>query len=453
MGSELLEKPTFSVVTLGCAKNVVETEFIEGSLKKKGYKITNLDDAQIIIVNTCGFIEAAKEESIETILELARYKEEYNCKALIVTGCFAQRYPQDILEEMPEVDGVIGLSHVQKLSSYISEILNGKRICKVGLLPSSYNESRIRNLSGKPFAYLQISDGCNNFCTYCAIPIIRGRYRSRSFDSLLSEAKNLVSNGVKEIVLIGQDTSCYGVDIYGKLKLDILLNELANLEELKWIRLLYCQPQNFSDELIAVISSNYKVCPYVDIPLQHASKKILKKMGRKGDCEEYLKLIEKIRSQIRDVAIRTSFIIGFPGESDKDFDELMQFIEEVQFDYIGLFEYSTEENTVAYDLPNHVPKEVVRERFSIISDLRDTITLHKGRSFLGRKVQVLVENISEHDSGQNSLCYRGRTIYQAPEIDGEIIVKTLGTKLHIGDIVGARLKSVDLYDFEGELEC
>jgi ribosomal protein S12 methylthiotransferase len=410
--SKLFENISYSVVTLGCAKNTVETEFLEGSLREYGYTITDLEDAAIIIVNTCGFIEAAKEESIETILELTRYKKNHNCKALIVTGCLAQRYPQDLFNEIAEVDAIIELSHLRNLPSYISEILSGKRVCKVGLLPSSYNESRIRNLSGKPSAYLQISDGCNNFCTYCSIPIIRGRYRSRSLNSLLSEAKNLVTHGVKEIVLIGQDTSYYGSDIYGKPKLDILLNKLANLEELSWIRLLYCQPQYFSDELIDAIANDQKVTPYVDIPFQHASKKILKKMGRKGGSKEYLELIKKVRNRIPDVAIRTSLILGFPGESDKDFDELMRFVEEIKFDYIGLFEYSPEENTVAYDLPNHVPKELVRERFSAISDLKDAIAIHKGRSYLGRKVRTLVESIIEQKGRPNLLYYRGRTVYQ-----------------------------------------
>jgi len=444
---------SFRVLTLGCAKNEVETEFIEGSLKSEGLRIADLEDAQIIIVNTCGFIEAAKEESIEAIFEAAKNKKEGSCNALIVTGCLAQRYPEALFEEIPEVDGIIGLSHVENLSSYIKEILNGKRICKAGSLSSHYKENRVRNVTEKPYAYLQIADGCDNSCTYCAIPMIRGRYRSRSLDSLLAEAGTLLAEGVKEIVLIGQDTACYGIDLYGERKLSSLICELGKLDELRWIRLLYCQPQNFSDRLMGVIADNPKVCHYVDIPLQHASKKILGKMGRKGDRTEYLKLIGRIRKKIPDVAIRTSLILGFPGESDEDFEELMLFVEEAGFDYIGLFEYSAEENTVACNLPNHVPKEVVRERFAAMSDLRDAAAQQKRQSYLGRKSKMLVESISRQKSDSKVTDCRGRTPFQAPEIDGEIRAKTVGTKLSVGDIVDVELKTIDDYDFEGELEC
>ncbi len=431
----------------------METEFLEGSLQRHGYKITNLDDAQIIIVNTCGFIETAKQESIDTILQLAKRKEDCNCNALIVTGCLAQRYREVLLKEMPEVDGAIGISHLRDMHLYVSEIVKGKRICKAGSLPSRYSEDRIRNIPDKPSAYMQISDGCDNFCTYCAIPMIRGIYRSRSIKSLLSEAKDLIAHGVKEIVLIGNDTGCYGHDIYGKPKIDSLIKELANLEELEWIRVLYCQPHNLSDKLIGTIASSHKVCPYVDIPFQHASKRILTKMGRRGDSKEYLELIERMRSQIPDVAIRTSFIVGFPGEADRDFEELIRFVEEAGFDYIGLFEYSSEEDTVAHDLPNEVPKEIVRERFRVISDLRDLIALNKGKLFLGKKVQVLLESILGEEDGLKHTCYQGRTIYQAPEIDGETQVKADRNGLKIGDIVEAKINKVDIYDFEGELEC
>lgn len=446
-------KATFTVVTLGCAKNTVETEFIEGSMQEVGYRRTSIDEADVIIVNTCGFIKSAKEESIETILELASCKEDGSCRALIVTGCLAQRYPDELFEEIPEVDGIIGISELKDLASYVSEILGGKRIRQTGIMPVYYEEKRIRNIWPGPSAYMQISDGCDNSCTYCAIPIMRGRYRSRSLDSLLSEAKGLLAHGVKEIVLIGQDTSCYGKDIYGKAMTEVLIEGLASLEELEWIRILYCQPQNFSDALIEAFATNDKICPYIDVPFQHASNKILTKMGRRGHCEDYLKLIQRIRDQMPDVALRTSFIVGFPGENDRDFSELMQFVEEIEFDYTGLFEYSPEDNTAAQALPNHVPRELVRERYRMVSDLRDTLALHRGRSYLGRRIQVLVEDMVEEQGALGSLYYQGRAIFQAPEIDGEIRIKSPGKKLCTGDIVEVIIKNGDIYDFEGELEC
>lgn len=451
--AEEREKITFSVVTLGCAKNTVETEFLEGSLLRCGHKSTDLNHALVIVVVTCGFIESAKQESIDTILELANYKKRGCCRALVVTGCLAQRYPEALFQELPEVDGVIGLSHVEDLHCYIAEILRGKRICKVGAMPASYHEERVRNFSNAPSSYLQIADGCNTCCSYCAIPLIRGGYRSRSIESLITEARNLVIQGTKEIVLIAQDTGCYGVDIYGKPKIDVLIKELDSLEGLKWIRLLYCQPQSISDELIAALADSGKTCPYIDIPLQHANKKILMGMGRKGSVEEYLSLLDRIRAKIPNIAVRTSFILGFPGESEKDFNELMKFIEKAGFDYIGFFGFSPEENTQAFHLPNRVPKEIVRERVREISELADSIAFSKAGSFLGRKVEVLVENIVDEQDEAGLICYQGRTIYQAPEIDGEIRVKTCRNELQIGDMTEADIKSAFAYDFEGEWVC
>ncbi len=441
---------TFSVVTMGCPKNSVETEFLEGTLQEHGYKNVDLAEARIIIINTCGFIEAAKEESIETVLSLAVYKEIGSCEYLIVTGCLAQRYHKALLREIPEIDGVIGLSHQKELPFYIEQVIKGKKPCIAGSLPSDYIEKRQRNISGNPSAYLQISDGCDNFCAYCAIPMIRGGYRSRSLESLLQEARNLVACGVKEIVLIGQDTAAYGSDIYDAPKTDQLLKELENVDGLEWIRLLYCQPKNLSDQLIETIAESPKVCSYLDIPFQHASKRILKEMKRAGNPDLYLKLVERIRNQIPDVALRTSFIIGFPGESDKDFAELMRFMEDANFDYVGLFEYSPEENTVAANLPDRVPSELIRERIRIISGLRDGLAIERGKSYLGRKVQVLLESDLGGKDESNCYYFQGRTVYQAPDIDGEIEIKVEGDRLGIGHIIQARISQVDVYDFRGE---
>ena len=438
-----VEDYKFSVVTLGCPKNKVESEFIKDSLEKHGYQAADAKESEIIIVNTCGFIQAAKEEAIETILDFARFKKEGRCRLLIVAGCMAQRYHRELYAELPEVDGIIGISHHSKLPSYIVEMARGKRLRKAGPMPRVYSEERARGVPEGPSAYLQISDGCDNACAYCAIPLIRGRYRSRSIQSLMSEAENLAAHGVKEIVLIGQDTAFYGADTGSGPQIGLLLDRLSSLEGLEWIRLLYCQPQNVTDELVRAIADNPKVCPYLDIPFQHAGKRVLSSMNRNGDADQYMRLIDNVRRRIPDIALRTSLIIGFPGETDRDFEELLGFIEKAGLDYIGLFEYSREEKTAAARMPDQIPDEIVRERFRAVSDLSDRIAFDKCRAMLGKKSQVLLE-----EAGQAYFC--GRSNRQAPEIDGEVLVKKDGNSLKIGDIIDTKIVQADLYSFEGE---
>lgn len=453
MGGSKSRNKTFGLLTLGCAKNNVESDFIRGSLEELGYEYSDLEGAQVIIVLTCAFTESAKEESIETILELGQCKREGRCETLIVTGCLAQRYCESLYKEIPEADGIIGLSHINDIGKYLSDILEGERISKAGQMPRSYQEKRSRSHATGPSAYLQISDGCDNRCTYCAIPLIRGQYRNRSIESLVTEAEHLVGQGVKEIVLIGQDIAAYGMEYKAQPHLEILLDELEQLDKLEWIRILYCQPKSIMDELIEKVAGSSKICPYFDIPFQHASKGILKKMGRKGDGEEYLKLIDKVRALIPDAAIRTSFIIGFPGETEEDFEELIRFIECVDLDYIGLFEYSAEEGTKAYEFLGRVAREVIRDRMRAVADIRDNLAIKKGNASIGRKVQVLVENIEGNNNEMENTCYQGRTKYQAPEVDGEIMVINAGDGLKVGDIVEAKITNANGYDLEGELEC
>ncbi len=445
----LMKTRKFSVVTLGCSKNSVETEFLKSSLKTCGYEEVDEEDAEIIVVNTCGFIQAAKEESIETILHLAMYKEEGRCRLLIVAGCMAQRYHQELHAELPEIDGVIGLSHHKDLPFFVSEAEKGKKPCVAGGLPLVFREERHRADAKGPSAYMQISDGCDNFCAYCAIPSIRGRYRSRPIESLLKEARYLIGGGVREIVLIGQDTAFYGGDFNGKSQIDRLLTKLGDLDELAWIRLLYCQPQHITEQFIELVATNNKVCPYLDIPFQHASKRVLANMNRSGCGDEYLELISRIRSEIPGIALRTSMIIGFPGETEKDFEELLQFIEAAGMDYVGLFEYSREENTASAVMPDQIPDEVVRERFRIVSDLRDGLALARCRSMVGKNKQVLIESMIDDEQADGS-CFQGRAIDQAPEIDGEVQLKGDGNCLTIGDIIEVKLNQADFYHFEGE---
>ncbi len=435
-----------AVITLGCPKNEADSDFIKGHLYCSGYHLVSQPkEAQVIVLNTCGFIESAKRESIETILELSRYKEEGKCRVLAVVGCLAQRYSGELFDEIPEIDILLGLSDSSKLPEKIIESLNGKRILEVNK-PSNYlskNLSRIKPSS--PSAYLKISDGCNGSCSYCAIPLIRGNYRSCSEKLLINEVKFLVKNSVKEIVLVGQDTSYYGKDIYGERKLSQLILKLSQIEGLNWIRLLYVQPDGFSKDLLTVFASNPKVCKYIDIPFQHSSKKILRLMKRKGSAEEYLSLLKQMREYLPDVAVRTSLMVGFPGETDDDFEELLAFVKAARLDYLGVFEYSAEEGTKASGLPFQILNEVKRERYHQLVALQDSITLEKNKSYKGKKMKVLVE--SREDGG----LFLGRNQYQAPEIDG--IVYLNKKNLKIGEFVSAKITGVDGYDLIGEVTC
>ncbi|MGE4283827.1 MAG: 30S ribosomal protein S12 methylthiotransferase RimO, partial [Clostridia bacterium] len=335
-------KYKIGVVSLGCAKNLVDTEVMLGLLSKEGFSITNnSESAHILIVNTCGFIESAKQESVDNILDLARYKTIGNCKLLIVTGCLAERYKDEIIKEIPEVDAVIGTGNYHEVAEVINETFKGQKVLRYGNQDFTPEEGLPRLQSTPSYtAYLKIADGCDNFCTYCIIPKLRGKYRSRTIENIYAEAKQLANQGVKELIIIAQDTTRYGIDLYGQHKLHELLNQLCKIDDIKWIRLHYCYPEDITDQLIEVIANQPKVCNYLDIPVQHCSNEVLKKMGRRGTKEQLTNLLNKIRNIVPDVTIRTSIIVGFPGETKEHFEELEEFIQTIKFDRAGVFKYS-----------------------------------------------------------------------------------------------------------------
>lgn len=439
------------VVTLGCAKNIVESEYIEGYLKKINLKIVSeLKDADVIIINTCGFIETAKQESIDVILELAEYKNKYKCRALIVAGCLAQRYSNELLKEMPEIDAVVGISKIETFNSVIEKVLSGERVKEVDSSPAIISSGEFRNIKKSPSAYLQISDGCNNFCSFCAIPLIRGRYRSRSVKSLVEETEVLVESGVKEICLIGQDITKYGIDLNEGSDLKNLIDSLLKISGLEWIRLLYLQPEGVSDELIRSISENEKICNYLDIPFQHAGSKILKMMNRAGTKKDYLALISKLKKEIPDLAVRTSVIVGFPEETENDFEELVSFVKEAKFDYVGVFQYSKEENTAAALYPNQILSEIKQYRYDQIRAIADSISFEINESLINKTFNVLIEK----ESSEEDFDYEGRIFRQAPEVDGSVLISNpTGKKLKIGDLVEVKINSTEDYDFFGDVNA
>ncbi len=434
-----------SVVSLGCPKNQVDAEMILASLSKAGLEITPAEaEADAIIINTCGFIEEAKKEAIENILEAAAYKSNGNLKALIVTGCLAERYKDDITEEIPEVDLVVGIGSNSKIAELTVSAIEGKAKNSFG--PKEVldlNAERI--LGGYPFsAYLKISDGCDNCCTYCAIPKIRGRLRSRKIEDVLTEAKKLAENGVSELIVVGQDTTAYGEDLYGESKLPELLSELCKIEKLHWIRTLYTYPERITDELLEVISKNKKLVKYLDMPLQHADGEILKRMNRKGNRESLTALVQKIREKIPEITIRTTFITGFPGETDEQFCSLHEFIKEVRFDRLGCFTYSAEEDTAAALFENQIAEQTKQDRMELIMADQMTIAAEKNEEKIGSVVEVLIEGFDDYIK-----CYFGRSTADAPEIDGKVFF-TSDTPLVIGDYVYVLVNDCLEYDLLGE---
>ena len=379
-------KTKISIITLGCPKNEIDSELMVGILKNQNYRITNaLDKADIILINTCGFIDSAKEESIETILEMAKYKE-YNCKYLILAGCLAERYSKELMEEIDEIDGIIGTGNIKDVVNIIERLKRGER--KV-ILNKNINEEyleQISRLSFRKTEYVKISEGCNNFCTYCIIPKLRGKYRSRKMENIISEVNYLVNNGVREIILIGQNIADYGIDLYGDYKLWELLDKLNSIEKLKWIRLYYLYPDNIDKKLIDSIKNNNKVVKYVDIPLQHINNEILKRMNRRITKDKVTNLIKYLRQEIPEIIIRTTFIVGFPGEDDKKFNELYDFIKEIKFDKLGVFCYSREEGTPAYHFDNQVDEDIKEYRRSKIMEAQAYISYNlnkeKNRKYL-----------------------------------------------------------------------
>ena len=436
-----------SMVSLGCPKNQVDAEMMLKLLSDAGLEICSAEaEADAIIINTCGFIEAAKSEAIENILEAAEYKKGGKLKALIVTGCLAERYKDDVTEEIPEVDVCVGLGSNSKIAEIVVNAIEGKA-------KNSYGEKTDLDLNGKrilggyPFsAYLKVADGCDNCCTYCAIPKIRGKMRSRKIEDCVNEARELARNGVKELIVVAQDTTAYGEDIYDESKLPELLTELCKIEGLHWIRTLYTYPDRITDKLLDVIAKEEKLIKYLDIPIQHVNGDILKKMNRNGDKESLSLLIDKIRAKIPEITLRTTLITGFPGETDEQFTEMAEFVKEKRFDRLGCFTYSAEEGTVAAEFDGQVDEQLKNDRMENIMEMQMTIAAEKNEEKAGSLTEVLIEGWDDYIK-----CYFGRTVADAPEIDGKIFF--MSTKpLKIGDFAKVRINDSIDYDLLGELE-
>lgn len=435
-----------ALISLGCSKNLVDSEHYLGILsKRKNMTLTSeVSEADVVIVNTCGFIGDAKEESIETILEVSEFKESGNVKKIIVAGCLAQRYSDEILKELPEVDAVIGTGDIDKIEKIIDEILAGNKVVETSSMRflADANTERVRTTAPHT-AYLKISEGCNRACTYCIIPKMRGKLRSRKIEDIVEEAKQMVASGVKEINLLAQETTEYGIDLYGDKKLAQLMRELCKIEGLKWLRSYYMHPEYITDELIETIRDEEKICKYFDVPIQHVSDNILRNMARAKNGEQVKSVLERIRKAIPDAVIRTTLIVGFPGETDENFNELKEYVEEFKFDYAGVFKYSREEDTVAYNLPNQVPEEIKEKRYAELVNLQSSIVEEKNKKYLGEEIEVLIDGVSS----ESEYLLEGRTRGQALEIDGKVL--TTDGVAKAGEIVKVRIEQNFEYDFVG----
>ena len=421
-------------ISLGCDKNLVDSEVMLGILADRGFEMTDTEvDADIIIINTCCFINDAKEESINTILEMAEYKKTGPCKALIVTGCLAQRYKQEIVDEIPEVDAVIGTSKYDEIFDAVDQALKGSHFLDVDDLDRlpSVPGKRILTTGGH-YAHLKIAEGCDKHCTYCIIPKIRGNYRSVPMEQLLAEAASLAEQGVKELILVAQETTLYGMDLYGKKSLHILLQELAKIKGIRWIRILYCYPEEIYPELIETIKNEKKVCHYLDMPIQHASDAILKRMGRRTTKAQLKETVSLLRKEIPDIVLRTTLIAGFPGETQEQHEELMEFVDEMEFERLGVFTYSPEENTPAASMPDQIPEEVKEERRDAILELQQEIAFDKAADMVGRTLYAMIEGKVADEPA-----YVARTYADSPDIDGYVFVNT-GEMLMSGDFVKVR---------------
>ena len=446
-------------VSLGCSKNLIDTEVTIGKFKEHKFEIVNNPkEAEIIVINTCGFIESAKEEAINTILEMAEYKKK-KCKYLVVMGCLVQRYYEDLVKALPEVDLFLKIEDYDKMWKKIEELFEKKNssqaelcqkatspIARVSKLPMFEEREYLQRTisTGENFAYLKIGEGCSNMCTYCAIPYIRGLFVSRPMEDILEEAKTIAKKGIKELIIIAQDTTKYGKDLYGESKLAELLTELCKIKELHWIRFLYSYPEGITDELIQVVKKEKKIAKYFDIPIQHISNEVLKKMNRKTSKENIEKLISKIRREIPGVALRTSLIVGFPGETKEQFEELYDFVEKIKFDKLGVFEYSKEDGTPAATMPNQIHHMTKKSRFNKIMSLQQEISREKMKAKIGTKQEVLIENKSF-----DRKYYIGRTKSDVPDIDGVVYIKN--NKLEINEFVNCKITDFKEYDLIGEV--
>lgn len=443
-------------ISLGCDKNLVDSEVMLALIKDRGFELTYDEyEAELIIINTCTFINDAKEESINTILEMAEYKKIGKLKGLIVTGCLAQRYKEEIFNEIPEVDAVVGTSSYDEITNVIDEVLKGGKPMKIKEAEHMVNTSKGRiNTTGGYYSYLKIAEGCDKHCSYCIIPKVRGKYRSIPIEQLIDETKTLVNDGVRELVLVAQETTLYGTDIYGKKSLHKLLKELCKIEDLQWIRILYAYPEEITDELIQVIKEEDKICNYIDMPIQHASDNILRKMGRRTNKQELIDIIDKLRSNIPDISIRTTLISGFPGETKEDHEELLEFVKDMKFDRLGVFTYSREEDTPAATMDNQIDEEIKEQRRDEIMSLQQEIAFEQGSEMIGRKVKVIIEGRIPEDealeytgNGAQSV-YIGRTYKDAPDVDGYIFVPSL-EELISGDFIDVEVTSSKDYDLIG----
>ncbi|HAX50487.1 30S ribosomal protein S12 methylthiotransferase RimO [Muricomes intestini] len=434
-------------ISLGCDKNLVDSEVMLGLLASRGYEMTDEETkADIIVVNTCCFIRDAKEESIQNILEMARYKKEGHLKALIVTGCMAQRYRQEVLDEISEVDAVLGTASYDKILDVIDEALKGHHSVTMedmNALPEVPTKRLVT--TGGHFAYLKIAEGCDKHCTYCIIPKIRGNFRSVPMEELLEEAGYLAEQGVRELILVAQETTLYGKDIYGKKSLHLLLKELCKINSIRWIRVMYCYPEEITDELIEVMKEEEKVCHYLDLPIQHANDTILKRMGRRTSKQKLITVIGKLRKEIPDICLRTTLITGFPGETNEQHEELMGFVDEMEFDRLGVFIYSPEEDTPAAAMPDQIEEEIKEKRQAELMELQQNIAFEKAENMIGQEVLVMIEGKVADENA-----YVGRTYRDAPNVDGLIFVNT-EEELNSGDFAKVKVSGAADYDLIGGL--
>ena len=434
-------------ISLGCDKNLVDTEVMLGLLASRGYEMTDDEtQADIIVINTCCFIHDAKEESIQNILEMAEYKKSGRAKALIVTGCLAQRYRQEILDEIPEVDEVLGTTAYDKILDAVDAALAGKQevmLADIDALPLP--ETKRLVTTGGHFAYLKIAEGCDKHCTYCIIPKIRGNFRSVPMERLVKEAKELAEQGVKELILVAQETTLYGKDLYGEKSLHVLIKELCKISGIRWIRILYCYPEEITDDLIQVMKEEPKVCHYLDLPIQHANDEILKRMGRRTSKQELIDIIGKLRREIPDICLRTTLITGFPGETKEQHEELMDFVDEMEFDRLGVFTYSPEEDTPAAVMPDQIDEEVKEKRQAELMELQQDIAFDNAQDMVDREVLVMIEGKVADENA-----YVGRTYRDAPNVDGLIFINT-DEELLSGDFARVKVTGAVDYDLIGEL--
>lgn len=434
-------------ISLGCDKNLVDSEVMLGLLGERGYTFTDDEtEADVIVINTCCFINDAKEESINTILEMAEYRKSGSCKALIVTGCLAQRYQKEILDEIEEVDAVLGTTTYDAIVETVEEVLAGQKEMKFQDLERLVPAKAKRILTtGGYYAHLKIAEGCDKHCTYCIIPKVRGNFRSVPMEQLLSEAESLAEQGVKELILVAQETTLYGVDLYGEKRLPELLRSLCKVKGIRWIRVQYCYPEEITDDLIQVIKEEPKICHYLDLPIQHASDRILKRMGRRTTQADLKEIIGRLRKEIPDICLRTTLITGFPGESQEDHEELMAFVDECEFDRLGVFTYSPEEDTPAAGMPEQIPEEVKEERQAELMELQQEIAFEKAEAMIGRELLVMIEGQVADENA-----YVGRTYKDAPGVDGYIFINT-DEVLMSGDFAKVKVTGAVDYDLIGEL--